>query len=273
MMKKNLMILFALLCLAGSVMAQKKVAILPVVDKYNAYGGSEGYGKKLILRTYLQSAIDNTNGYMAIDRVDYGKALDEAAFQRTGMVSDAEIKKVGEFYGANFVLVAEMAKYDDSQIILIAKLMNVENNSTKTATPKITSLESSTLTSTCQTLAAELLKIDGGGTSTGGKFKICEQCADNMQDLEVFRDAGAMTWSEAKQYCSGLGSGWYLPSKAELNQLYVNKAGIGGFSDEDYWSSTEYISNLAWGQNFYNGDQYVHNKSCAYRVRCVRRVN
>ena len=277
MKKRTLMILLALLCLTGTAFGQKKVAILPVVDKYNAYDGSEGYGKKLILRTYLQSAIDNTSGYMAIDRVDYGKALDEAAFQRTGMVNDEEIKKVGEFYGANFVLVAEMAKYDDNQIILIAKLLNVENSSTKTATPKITSLESGTLSTTCAALAQELLKIDGGGntssTKTTSSNKVCRMCADNMQDLEVSRDAGAMTWSGAKQYCSGLGSGWYLPSKAELDQLYENKTELGGFSDDEYWSSTERSSSNVWVKIFYNGLQYSPYKSHTASVRCVRRVN
>ncbi|MDD6581045.1 MAG: DUF1566 domain-containing protein, partial [Bacteroidales bacterium] len=97
--------------------------------------------------------------------------------------------------------------------------------------------------------------------------------ADNMQDLEVFRDAGAMTWQEAKQYCSGLGSGWYLPSKAELNQLYVNKTELGGFSDDFYWSSTELNSGGAWIQSFHTGNQYNYGKSYAFRVRCVRRVN
>ena len=273
------MILLALLCLAGTAFGQKKVAILPVVDKYDAYKGPDGYGKKLVLRTYLQSAIDNTEGYMAIDRVDYAKALDEAAFQRTGLVSDEEIKKVGEFYGANFVLVAEMAKYDDNQIILIAKLLNVENSSTKTATPKITTLESGALSTTCEKLAQELLKIDGGGntssTKTSSSNKVCRMCADNMRDLEVASEDAPrnLTREQAKQYCSGLGSGWYLPSKAELNQLYVNKTELGGFSDGYYWSSTENNSNSAWVQDFSNGFQYGGSKSYTHRVRCVRRVN
>ena len=279
MKKRTLMILLALLCLAGTAFGQKKVAILPVVDKYDAYKGPDGYGKKLVLRTYLQSAIDNTEGYMAIDRVDYGKALDEAAFQRTGMVNDEEIKKVGEFYGANFVLVAEMAKYDDNQIILIAKLLNVENSSTKTATPKITSLESGALSTTCATLAQELLKIDKGGntssTKTSSSNKVCRMCADNMRDLEVASEDAprSANWEQAKQYCSGLGSGWYLPSKAELNQLYENKTELDGFSDASYWSSTETGSSDAWRQYFYNGNQYTYDKSASYRVRCVRRVN
>ena len=32
---------------------------------------------------------------------------------------------------------------------------------------------------------------------------------------------------------------WYLPSKNELMQLYINRQAIGGFSQGLYWSSTE----------------------------------
>ena len=33
-------------------------------------------------------------------------------------------------------------------------------------------------------------------------------------------------------------SDWYLPSKDELNQLYINRVAIGTFSDVNYWTST-----------------------------------
>ena len=157
--------------------------------------------------------------------------------------------------------------------------MNVENSSTKTATPKITTLESGALSTTCEKLAQELLKIDGGGNTASPKSsssnKVCRMCAENRQDLEVSRDAGEMTWQEAKQYCSGLGSGWYLPSSAELDQLYENKTELGGFSDvKFYWSSTEINSGSAWALAFFNGYRYNYSKSDArIRVRCVRRVN
>ena len=100
-------------------------------------------------------------------------------------------------------------------------------------------------------------------------------CADNMRDLEVASEDAprSANWEQAKQYCSGLGSGWYLPSKDELNQLYQHKTEIGGFSAEFYWSSTESSSNNAWAQYFYNGNQVSSHKSYANRVRCVRRVN
>lgn len=44
-----------------------------------------------------------------------------------------------------------------------------------------------------------------------------------------------------------------------------------GFSDDNYWSSTENNSNNAWKQNFNNGNQNNNNKSNTNRVRCVRR--
>jgi len=55
-------------------------------------------------------------------------------------------------------------------------------------------------------------------------------------------------------------SDWYLPSKDELNQLYINKVAIGGFANNFYWSSTEYDSYGAWLQHFSNGYQSSANE-------------
>lgn len=63
---------------------------------------------------------------------------------------------------------------------------------------------------------------------------------------------------------------WYLPSKFELNQLYIQKTVIGGFADDYYWSSTESSANGAWRQNFTNGEQGVPTKANHFRVRCIR---
>jgi len=45
---------------------------------------------------------------------------------------------------------------------------------------------------------------------------------------------------------------WYLPSKHELNLLYLQKTVVGGFALSLYWSSTENDYNYAWYQ-FFNG--------------------
>jgi surface protein len=84
-------------------------------------------------------------------------------------------------------------------------------------------------------------------------------------------------------YAAGLataynGSGytdWYLPSKDELNKLYINRLAIGGFAtDGDYWSSSEYTDfepfKYAWRQGFGDGDLLVINKVALFYVRAVR---
>jgi hypothetical protein len=72
---------------------------------------------------------------------------------------------------------------------------------------------------------------------------------------------------------------WFLPSKDELNLMYVNlhQSALGGFDAnfDSYWSSTEYVfpsavSGLAWVQLFSNGNHYVNGKDYSGRVRAVR---
>ena len=73
---------------------------------------------------------------------------------------------------------------------------------------------------------------------------------------------------------------WYLPSKNELDSMY-NKIGqgntdldvetnVGGFANDNYWSSSEKDDNFAWIQDFLNGSQYNYSKYFTNRVRAVR---
>ena len=65
---------------------------------------------------------------------------------------------------------------------------------------------------------------------------------------------------------------WRLPNKEELDLMYENlyKKDIGGFVDEDYWSSSEVNSIDAWTQDFGDGYQYIISKGFNLRVRVVR---
>ena len=69
---------------------------------------------------------------------------------------------------------------------------------------------------------------------------------------------------------TGVYSDWFLPSKDELNKLFLNKDDIGGFADGDYWSSSENSATSAWGQYFLNGYQGYYYKGGTLRVRAVR---
>ena len=69
---------------------------------------------------------------------------------------------------------------------------------------------------------------------------------------------------------------WYLPSKHELNLLYLQKSVVGGFANVSYWSSTEHslvlgeLAEYAWSQNFSNGNQGTIYKDGIIYVRAVR---
>jgi hypothetical protein len=63
---------------------------------------------------------------------------------------------------------------------------------------------------------------------------------------------------------------WHLPSQDELNKLYINRAEVGGFTGQFYWSSTEFSDAKAWFQNFVDGDQDHLDKNTSGSVRAVR---
>lgn len=67
-------------------------------------------------------------------------------------------------------------------------------------------------------------------------------------------------------------SDWYLPSKDELNKLYLNRVAIGGFNSgkENYWSSSEGTFDDAWIQNFNTGGQTNPRKDNIFAVRAIR---
>jgi len=108
---------------------------------------------------------------------------------------------------------------------------------------------------------------DGGGIGAG---------AQNTIDIE----AGCTTAGTAADICANLTLGgysdWFLPSKDELNKMYLNKAAIGGFAincPNDYcyyWSSTEKYSDSAWAQDFNDGYEYSDDKRNGWYVRAVR---
>jgi len=90
--------------------------------------------------------------------------------------------------------------------------------------------------------------------------------------------AGCATAGIAARLCSDLDqsgySDWYLPSKDELNLMFLNlhMQGMGGFVVNSYlWCSTEFGAQYAWVQRFsVGGTQANSSKNVSYYVRAVR---
>lgn len=60
-------------------------------------------------------------------------------------------------------------------------------------------------------------------------------------NLEVMNKdlSDSYKWYQAKDAVAALGKGWRLPTKEELHTIYLNRAKIGGFCRQSYWSSFE----------------------------------
>ena len=96
----------------------------------------------------------------------------------------------------------------------------------------------------------------------------------------AMQDQGVSEWYEANDLLSDPSKhdadgkeflDWRIPTKRELNLMYVQRATVGNFTNNDYWSSTEYAnSDLAWKQLFSYGFQNVSSKSHTKYVRAVR---
>jgi hypothetical protein len=77
--------------------------------------------------------------------------------------------------------------------------------------------------------------------------------------------------SVARAYHSGGYTDWYLPSKDELNQLYLHQKAIGNFGPHHYWSSSESHASTAWAKAFdISSPAYAYDKNGASDVRAVR---
>ena len=79
---------------------------------------------------------------------------------------------------------------------------------------------------------------------------------------------------EGKKY-----NDWYLPTKEELNLMYLQKEKINetslanqgkAFGKTYYWASTEEDFTRAWTQYFYNGKQIDTYKKYKHNVRAIR---
>jgi len=96
----------------------------------------------------------------------------------------------------------------------------------------------------------------------------------NQNTIDI--EAGCTTVGTAADICAnytdGTYSDWFLPSKDELNQMWLNLhlQGLGGFAYNYYWSSTEDGNYIAWRQSFGSGFQFNGSKSGTTNVRAVR---
>ncbi len=109
-----------------------------------------------------------------------------------------------------------------------------------------------------------------GGILIGGTSAAFGTGAANTAIVSAACGAGTAARLCADLVLDGY-SDWYLPSRNELNILYIYRSSIGGFTTGNYWNSTEFSASAALLWAFSDGLPYNANKVVnTYRVRAVR---
>jgi len=108
--------------------------------------------------------------------------------------------------------------------------------------------------------------ITTGATATG-----IDSGSANTTAIIAAQGAGSYAASLCANLVSGGYDDWFLPSKDELNLMYIylKVAGCGSFASDWYWSSSE-TYNHAWYQGFVDGNQGNYDKDGVLYVRAVR---
>jgi hypothetical protein len=111
--------------------------------------------------------------------------------------------------------------------------------------------------------------VSGTGTEIGSGKQNTELI---VKVLKQWKEGG-----RAALLCTYLNIGgyndWFLPSKDELNLMYQNlkQKGLGGFSNNLYWSSSQDVDINTWHQRFQKGQQDTsYYRSGQGAVRAIR---
>lgn len=278
-MKRRVLFLVLLLLPCAVLFAQEKKTIAVYV------AGNEEETVKKVFASKVVSAIIGQGKYMAVERTSsfleqIGK---ETSYQGSGAVSESQLSKIGQQFGASYVCAIDISILYGERFIS-AKFINTE-----TAIVEVNEDISGNwndlkgLESVAKGLAVKLV----GGQKTYNDFNGLKQIQINFQNYEVLPNNlnGTYNWLEAKSACENLTafekSDWYLPSSNEFMALVENREDID-LVDGGYWTSDYHSGNKHATFAIVNNEQkidketisyfnkYCDNEKCLFYVRCVR---
>lgn len=281
-MKKIILALIALLftALVFGQTEPKSMAVATFDVTGNAVSSDEA---EAITELYITELV-STGKVSVVDRTNFNKLIQEMQFQAGDWADSEKTVKLGTAAGAELISRGQIIKLG-SKLYLSATVIDVKTAKVlSSAKTQFNSLDDifGILTSFAND-AVEGLSLKIGDIGPGGGLVFYIEGTRAWECSEVL---GSSNWEGAKSLCSeyrgGGYSDWYLPSKDELNLVYINLRITGKISGNDwFWSSSEHPSSehnsdRAWKQSFRSGsafDNYYDLKSNTSSVRAVRAFN
>jgi hypothetical protein len=203
-------------------------------------------GTTYYVRAYATNAIGTSYG---------------AAQSFTTLSPSTTLNIVGDAYGGG--IIAYIYQSGDPGYSSINTPVLISASSDQTSGGRVNWSNSSNL-STAVNLSGASYEILGAGS------------ANTDAIISLYTNTGTYAAKTARDYRGGAYTDWYLPSRDELNKLYLNKLVIGSFNTNNshpvsvYWTSTEANYSVANGQNFGTGAYAADSKAWTFQVRAVR---
>lgn len=152
-MKKLLLIVLSALSLTAVAQNKKTVAVLDPICRDNSVNA---FFQQMV-RGAMESAVTASSEYEAYDRSAFDQIQKEQAFQRTGAVSDSQIKKMGEMAGVDYVLVSEVSAFE-GYLSAVVKILNITTGKYDKSIDDVTELNPNAVKSKCREMTASMFQ-------------------------------------------------------------------------------------------------------------------
>jgi hypothetical protein len=244
------------------------------------------------VRNIVESQMVSTGRYQVISRADIDKLLENQRIQVSSISSTENIKKL-QLQNISYIVTGAVDAMGDDYAVTV-RILDVSTGLFPHSANAFMGGGSRELYTGINTLAGKFISgMDSSegavvqNTQSGGqsvKYKVGDTGpgggtifqVEGNTCWEVSRNLGSYNWSAAKTAASSFRGGgfsdWYLPSKEELNLIYLNlqKARIMNLGSDWYWSSSQRNNYGAWLERFSDGGQDTNDKKDPYSVRAVR---
>ena len=235
-MKKLFLLMLAVIC-AGVMYGKKRVKVVPPSVRVAVVAPTATEGVSpidiSIVRGKMEQYISAMQGYEVITRNDIDQVIDQIIIEmdlhRSGMINEADRKKLGTLKGVDIILVSTLT-YGKGRLNVEAKFIHVETGTIEKSVSQLMNPKiPEDMEKACKMLAEKLTGVSSAGDNT---LSYSQDSGNEVKDGVIIdgvtwakKNAGAFniedygnlyTWVSAQTACP---NGWRLPTKEELERL------------------------------------------------------
>ena len=226
---RKYIVVIVLMMLSALAMAQevKKVAVWETKCSDNSITSFQS----TMVRGGMETAVGNTSGFEVYDRSAFDAIMKEHNFQRSGAVSDSEIKRMGEMVGVQYIIVPE-ATSDGSEFYILVKMLDVETGKFGAVYEELCGPSGSEIRKACINLGTRLFGSSGnksyvsntsGGavTNSSSSGQDFTETAFGINMKMIYVEGGSFTMGCTGEQGSECESG-ELPNRyTKVNSFYI----------------------------------------------------